>query len=136
MSAGPLGPVAPVDAARSWYSAKLSYETDASDVATALRERPGDVTVIDARSTDAYRAGHVPGARSLPHHDIDAAAVERLDPDTTVVVYCWGPHCNGADKAAAALARHGVSAKVMIGGIWGWEQESNGLATGDATESR
>ena len=132
MTGGPLGPVAPAEAALSWYTAKLAYETDASDVAAALRDRTSEVAVFDARSGDAYRAGHVPGAGSLPHGDIDAAAVERLDRAATVVVYCWGPHCNGADKAAVALARHGVAAKVMIGGIWGWEQEGLPLATGES----
>ena len=43
--------------------------------------------------------------------------------ETLFVVYCAGPHCNGADRAALRLARLGIPVKVMIGGITGWEDE-------------
>jgi len=39
---------------------------------------------------------------------------------TLFVVYCAGPHCNGANKAAIQLARLGRPVKEMIGGITGW----------------
>lgn len=43
--------------------------------------------------------------------------------DTLFVVYCAGPHCNGADRAAANLARLGRKVKKMIGGKAGWLDE-------------
>lgn len=43
--------------------------------------------------------------------------------DTLFVVYCAGPHCNGADQAALKLARLGRTVKVMIGGLTGWADE-------------
>jgi rhodanese-related sulfurtransferase len=43
--------------------------------------------------------------------------------DTAFVVYCAGPHCNGATKAAIRLARLGYRVKEMIGGITGWLDE-------------
>ena len=39
------------------------------------------------------------------------------------VVYCSGPHCNGADKAAVRLARLNRKVKEMLGGIAGWKWE-------------
>lgn len=48
------------------------------------------------------------------------------------VVYCNGPHCNGADKAALVLARLGRSVKKMIGGIEGWKDDGLGLEMGPA----
>ena len=42
---------------------------------------------------------------------------------TTFVVYCAGPHCNGANKGAVRLARLGRPVKEMIGGIVGWRSE-------------
>ena len=45
------------------------------------------------------------------------------------VVYCSGPHCNGADRAAVALARLGRPVKKMIGGVTGWTAEEYPLAT-------
>ena len=45
------------------------------------------------------------------------------------VTYCWGPHCNGATRAARALAGLGYPVKEMIGGIAGWRAEGYRLAT-------
>lgn len=39
------------------------------------------------------------------------------------MVYCAGPHCNGADQAALKLALLGRPVKVMIGGMTGWQDE-------------
>jgi rhodanese-related sulfurtransferase len=46
------------------------------------------------------------------------------------VVYCAGPHCNGADQAALKLARIGRPVKIMIGGIAGWMDEGLPFASG------
>ena len=105
---------------------------------TSLAAAPG-IVLVDARSRDAYAAGHVPGARSLPHADITPASVEALlaiEPSTErpgagllFVTYCWGPHCNGATRAARALAGLGYPVKEMIGGVAGWRVEGYRLAT-------
>lgn len=50
--------------------------------------------------------------------------MQRWPEDTTFVVYCSGPHCNGADKAALRLAKLGRPVKKMIGGVTGWGDES------------
>ena len=42
---------------------------------------------------------------------------------TLFVVYCAGPHCNGAQPAAIRLARLGLPVKLMIGGMTGWLDE-------------
>jgi rhodanese-related sulfurtransferase len=51
--------------------------------------------------------------------------------DTLFVVYCAGPHCNGADRAALRLARLGRPVKKMIGGVTGWLDEGFVLVAGD-----
>jgi rhodanese-related sulfurtransferase len=71
----------------------------------------------------------VPGARNLPHGRINERNLAEFPPDTTFVVYCNGPHCNGADKAALRLARLGRPVKKMIGGIEGWKAERFEFAT-------
>ena len=48
--------------------------------------------------------------------------------ETTFVVYCAGPHCNGANKAAVRIARLGFRVKEMIGGVTGWLDEGFTLA--------
>ena len=48
---------------------------------------------------------------------------------TLFVVYCAGPHCNGANKAAVKLAALGYPVKEMIGGVTGWLDEGFELST-------
>jgi hypothetical protein len=76
--------------AADYFAAKLAFETDAADVAEALATDTPGFTLIDARSEDAYAAGHIPGALNRP---------DEL-PDGAIVVYCWGPGCNGATGPA------------------------------------
>lgn len=113
-------PAAPPDRALAHFGSLLEHETDCWDVhaATSLAD-PGFV-LLDVRSPDAYAAGHVPGAVSLPHARIVERNVATYDASTLFVVYCAGPHCNGADKAAVRLATLGRPVKKMIGGVTGW----------------
>jgi rhodanese-related sulfurtransferase len=102
------------------FTRRLAVETDVADVAAA----PGDVVLIDARSAEAYAAGHLPGAISLPHASIDHDAVAAL-PEGPLVAYCWGPACNGAVKACRRLAELGRPAKEMLGGYEYWVREGH-----------
>ena len=47
------------------------------------------VVVLDVRTVDEFAAGHVPGARNVPHDQVEARLAE-LDElrDLDVVVYC------------------------------------------------
>ena len=98
------------------FTHRLSVETDADDVGTALLDGSADFVLLDARSPAAYAAAHVPGALSLPHRGITQDALDAL-PDGPIVVYCWGPGCNAATKAGAKLAALGREVKEMIGGF-------------------
>jgi rhodanese-related sulfurtransferase len=60
---------------------------------------------------------------SLPHRRLTDRNLAEYPSDTLFVVYCAGPHCNGADKAAVRLARLGRPVKKMIGGITGWTDD-------------
>ncbi|MNC61293.1 hypothetical protein D3C75_1112290 [compost metagenome] len=44
-----------------------------------------------------------------------------------LILYCWGPACNGASKAAARLAAQGYQVKEMLGGIEYWRKEGGAL---------
>jgi len=89
---------------------------------------PGFV-LIDARSPALYAAGHLPGAISLPHGKIIESRMAGYAADTLFVVYCAGPHCNGASRAAVRLARLGRPVKLLAGGVTGWLDEGFPLAT-------
>jgi rhodanese-related sulfurtransferase len=108
--------------AHAHFSARLRFETDCADVAADLEAGGTPYTVVDVRSPKAYAFGHVPGAINAPSPSIDAGVADSL-PEGPLVVYCWGPGCNGAHKAAAALSGHGRVVKEMIGGFEYWARE-------------
>jgi len=66
---------------------------------------------------------HVEGAINIPHREMTAARMAEYPQGKMFVVYCAGPHCNGANKAALRLARLGLPVKMMIGGVTGWIEE-------------
>ena len=105
------------------YARRLAFETDCADVHGALRGAADDFVLLDVRGPKLYERGHVPGAINLPHGKMTASKMEQWPQDTLFVVYCAGPHCNGADKAALRLSRLGLSVKLMIGGMAGWADE-------------
>lgn len=125
-------PAAPGAVARAHFASLLAFETDCWDVDAAMaRDRPGFV-LLDVRSSAAYAAGHLPGAFHLPHGRITSRALAALPPTELFVVYCAGPHCNGADRAALRLARLDRPVKKMIGGVTGWLDEGFALVADDA----
>ena len=101
----------------------LSLETDCWDVHAAWESKNADCVLLDVRSPQLYAAGHLPGAVNLPHGRINERNLAPYPLDTLFVVYCGGPHCNGADRAAVRLARLGRKVKKMIGGVEGWKDE-------------
>ena len=115
--------VADPSEAAGHFARRLQFETDCADVHTDLERRATGIVVVDARSVTAFASGHVPGAVSLPHAMISAESTAAFPRDAVLVTYCWGPHCNGATRAAATLAALGFRVKEMVGGIAGWRAE-------------
>ncbi|TVQ39216.1 MAG: rhodanese-like domain-containing protein [Geminicoccaceae bacterium] len=122
-------PAAERRVAAAHFAGRLALETDCADVAAALADSEAlDFVLLDVRGPKAYAAGHVPGAINLPHAEITAERMAAWPASTLFVVYCAGPHCNGADKAGLCLARLGRPVKLMLGGITGWQDEGFRLA--------
>lgn len=128
-------PAAESALAAKHFDGKLPFETDCSDVHDSHAKGEIDFVLLDVRSPEAYSRGHVPGAISLPYAKIIESKLSSYPRDTLFVVYCSGPHCNGADKAAARLAHLGRPVKVMIGGITGWQDEGYELVEGASPSS-
>jgi rhodanese-related sulfurtransferase len=112
------------------YEARLAFETDCWDVHHAFETGAVDFVLLDVRSPDLYASGHIPGAISLPHGKITGRKMSEWPEDMLFVVYCAGPHCNGADKGALRLAKLGRKVKLLIGGITGWADEGFAFAKG------
>ncbi|MBW5420457.1 rhodanese-like domain-containing protein [Streptomyces sp. BG9H] len=130
-------PSASPAAAAAYFGASLAFHADVSDVASALAADgdPGFV-VIDTRSTASWDQGHIPGAIHLPAALIPEQAEALLDKSVPVVTYCWGPGCNGATRAALALARLGFQVKEMLGGFEYWAREGFAFETWEGKEQR
>ncbi len=120
----------PAEAA-AHFSRRLAVETDVSDVHAALESGDPGFVLLDSRSAQAWAQGHVPGARHLPRTEVAVRAATELDRSVPVVTYCWGPGCNGATRAALALAQRGFRVREMLGGFEYWAREGLPVATAD-----
>ena len=116
-------PTASAKDAQAHFEALLTFETDCWDVHAELGNPERGFVILDVRSPESFAAGHLPEAVSLPYGCINERNLAQYPAGTLFVVYCSGPHCNGADRAAVRLARLGRPVKKMIGGIQGWKDE-------------
>jgi rhodanese-related sulfurtransferase len=113
--------------ALQYFEAQMELTTDCWDMHESMTHGKADFVLLDVRSRECFREGHVPGSLSLPHGEISEAEMGKYPLDTNFVVYCAGPHCNGAYRAAIRLARLGRPVKIMLGGVTGWEDEGFSL---------
>jgi rhodanese-related sulfurtransferase len=107
----------------AFFASRLAFQTDVADVHVALASPQPGFVLVDSRSTAGWAQGRIPGAVHLPTAEIPERAGALLDPAVPVVTYCWGPGCNGATRAALALARLGYAVREMLGGIEYWTRE-------------
>ena len=102
-----------------------SYLTDRDSLEAVCAEellakmREEGVEVLDVRPEDEYRAGHIPGARSVPVERMEAY-LEEIPRDREVVAYCRGPYCVFSDEAVALLRSRGYRARRLREGLPDW----------------
>lgn len=109
--------------AAAHFESQFAFETDCWDTHDAMHGGAPGFILLDVRSPALFDKGHVPGAVNLPHGKIIASRMSDYPKSTLFVTYCSGPHCNGAARAAARLARPGYPVKLMAGGVTGWMDE-------------
>jgi len=106
---------APPQIAAAHFESQLAFETDCWDTHEAMISGAPGFILLDVRSPADFGTGHVQGAVNLPHGKIIASRMSAYPGSTLFVAYCAGPHCNGAARAAAKLARLGYAVKIMAG---------------------
>jgi rhodanese-related sulfurtransferase len=74
------------------------------------------VTVLDVRPVEEYKAGHIPGALSLPLKELELRLSE-LPRDQEIVAYCRGPYCVLSIQAVEMLRAKGFQAVRLEEGI-------------------
>jgi rhodanese-related sulfurtransferase len=98
-------------------------DRDALDAVDAdeLMERliEGSVVLLDVRPEREYRAGHIPGALSVPVDALEAA-LHTLPRDREIVAYCRGPYCVFSDEAVAFVRKRGYRAYRLRQGLPDW----------------
>ena len=128
-------PAAPSAIALMHFSSRLTFETDCSDVFSSLEAGAVDFVLVDVRGPVAFERGHIPGAINIPTRRLTVEGLAGYPKTTVFVVYCAGPHCNGANKAAVKLAALGYPVKEMIGGVTGWLDEGFQLSVEQAAKT-
>jgi rhodanese-related sulfurtransferase len=89
---------------------------------------------VDARSSEEYAAGHIPGAVNLPFDDVfgKPELAKSIDPKgRPIVTYCGGGDCELSKSLAFALIEAGQrKVLVFVAGLPGWKDAGNPVATG------
>jgi rhodanese-related sulfurtransferase len=116
-------PAAAPETALRHFASRLAFETDCWDVYDSMKVGNHDYVLVDVRGREAFAKAHVPAAINIPHRTMTQERMAQFADGTLFVVYCAGPHCNGANKAAVRLAKLGYRVKEMIGGVTGWQDE-------------
>ena len=98
------------------------------------RVREGAVTVVDVRPREEYRAGHIPGAVSVPLKELESY-LSRLPSDRQIVAYCRGPYCVLAIDAVEILRTHGFRATRLDDGVLEWQARGLPLSVGKEAEA-
>lgn len=93
------------------------------------RLNAGDVLLIDVRPAPEYRAGHLPGAISVPLPDLRARLTE-LPTDREVIAYCRGPYCFLSAEAVRDLRAFGLRAARLVDGFPEWRAAGHPIEVG------
>ena len=95
------------------------------DIGEGVREynaTPGAV-LLDVRTPEEYREGHIPGAINIPNETIGTEDIPELpDKEQLILVYCRSG--NRSKQASEKLVKLGYTNIVEFGGINDWTGET------------
>lgn len=94
-----------------------------ADVQRMVREQTH--LLLDARPVADYDRGHLPGAFSLPHADLDTyypQILPLLDASQPLLVYCSGRECDESFLLSLYLREQGfTNIALFVGGYLAWQ---------------
>ena len=95
------------------------------DISQGVKEyqaTPGAV-LLDVRTLEEYREGHIPGAINIPNETIGDQDIPELpDKEQLILVYCRSG--NRSKQASEKLVKLGYTNIVEFGGINDWTGET------------
>jgi rhodanese-related sulfurtransferase len=112
--------VAEVEVLARRYLGDEDVESVTADELAERLER-GTVVVLDVRPAAEFDAGHIDGARSVPHDRL-ADVIDDLPDDREIVAYCRGPYCVYATEAVRLLRDEGFAARRLADGYPEWRR--------------
>ena len=87
-----------------------------------MDSEPG-ILILDVRTEEEFRSGHIPGAVLLPNEEITDERPEELpDPDQKILIYCRSGR--RSREAAEKLSAMGYTRILEFGGITTWPYET------------
>ena len=92
--------------------------------------RKGEVVVLDVRPPEEYRAGHIPGAISVPLEELERH-LSKLSKGQEIVAYCRGPYCVLAVEAVELLRARGFEAVRLEDSIQDWKSRGFRISVGE-----
>lgn len=118
-------PVMPADTTGETYVPRRGdavYVSITAEAAKALMDSEENYMVLDVRTPEEYKEGHIAGAVLIPYDEIKDRADEVLpDKDMLILVYCRSGR--RSKIAAQALAELGYTNVKEFGGIIDWPYE-------------
>lgn len=88
----------------------------------AALKRPG-VVLVDARGSEEFAEGHIPGARNLPYFagpEAFTGFMQEVPLNLEIVAYCEGVECSSAENLTLQLRQLGYGEVRVFAG--GWEE--------------
>lgn len=99
----------------------LFRQPDVNQGVKEFKTVPGAV-LLDVRTPQEYREGHIPGSKNVPLQAIDSVAAAAGDKDTALFVYCYS---GARSRQAVSLLRDmGYTNVTNIGGIASYSGET------------
>lgn len=103
-------------------TSSTTYREISMDEAVAMMESEKNYIILDVRTPEEYRGGHIPGSINVPNESIGDAEIKELpDKDMLIFVYCRSGR--RSKEAAKKLLKLGYTNIVEFGGILDWKGE-------------
>lgn len=97
----------------------VEYEQISQQRAKELMDSETDYTIIDARTDEEFKAGHIEGAVMIPEYEIKEKAEALIpDKDRLILVYCRSGR--RSKIASEELVKLGYTNVKEFGGIIDW----------------
>ena len=108
------------DVFRDFYASEVAVSVSPSDYLSELARGNQIGILVDLRTPDEYKAGHLVSAINIPAGQMNeselVAAFSKLPKNETAINYCYSSYCMLSRQVGLALANNGIHAKHMSAG--------------------